>query len=65
LNGDFLQAGAALGRSCDVQHNQCANEVNSQRAKGSVGQCDQQNNECHAAIAQGQAAAAKLQQGGK
>ncbi|KNE64760.1 hypothetical protein AMAG_10108 [Allomyces macrogynus ATCC 38327] len=65
LNGDFLQAGAALGRSCDVQHNQCANEVNSQRVKGSVGQCDQQNNECHAAIAQGQASAAKLQQGGK
>ncbi|KAJ3364253.1 hypothetical protein GGF32_002224 [Allomyces javanicus] len=27
--------------------------------------CDQQNSECHAAIAQGQTAAAKLQQGGK
>jgi len=51
---DFLNVGAALGRSCDIQHNKCANVANSAagRASGiSVGQCDQQNNECRAAIA--------------
>lgn len=25
---DFLNIGAAIGRSCDVQHNRCANEAN-------------------------------------
>ncbi|KAI9179710.1 hypothetical protein H9P43_005040 [Blastocladiella emersonii ATCC 22665] len=62
LNGDFLQAAAALGRSCDVQKNKCANEVNGQRAGAgaSVGQCDQQGNECRAAIPAGQALAAQL-----
>ncbi|KAF8073838.1 hypothetical protein FPV67DRAFT_770014 [Lyophyllum atratum] len=51
---DFLNVGAALGRSCDIQHNKCANVANSAagRATGlSVGQCDQQNNQCRAAIA--------------
>jgi len=50
---DFLNAGAALGRSCDIQHNSCANIANSSAGKASgltVGQCDQQNNACHAAI---------------
>ncbi|KAI0076319.1 hypothetical protein K474DRAFT_1598266, partial [Panus rudis PR-1116 ss-1] len=46
---DFLNVGAALGRSCDIQHNQCANKANS-GGGFSVGQCDQQNNDCHAAI---------------
>ncbi|KAI9176007.1 hypothetical protein H9P43_006371 [Blastocladiella emersonii ATCC 22665] len=65
LNGDFLNAAAALGRSCDVQKNQCADEVNRQRAgrSASVGQCDQQNAQCKAAIPAGEAAAAKLQAG--
>lgn len=51
---DFLNVGAALGRSCDIQHNKCANVANSTagRTAGiSVGQCDQQNNQCRAAIA--------------
>ncbi|KAH8824935.1 hypothetical protein DL96DRAFT_1467176, partial [Flagelloscypha sp. PMI_526] len=46
---DFLNAGAALGRSCDIQHNQCANLANS-GGGFSVGDCDKQNNDCHAAI---------------
>lgn len=29
-NSDFLNIAAALGRSCDVQHNQCANKVSLQ-----------------------------------
>ncbi|KAJ2913913.1 hypothetical protein MD484_g6493, partial [Candolleomyces efflorescens] len=50
----FLNIGAALGRSCDIQHNKCANVANSAagRSQGlSVGQCDQQNNACRAANA--------------
>ncbi|KAL0580128.1 hypothetical protein V5O48_001904 [Marasmius crinis-equi] len=46
---EFLNVGAALGRSCDIQHNKCANVANS-GGGFSVGECDQQNNECHAAI---------------
>lgn len=50
VNGDtFVNAGAALQRSCDVQHNACANAANSGKLSGGVGQCDQQNNECRAA----------------
>ncbi|KAG6844607.1 hypothetical protein H0H87_005541 [Tephrocybe sp. NHM501043] len=50
---DFLDVAAALGRSCDIQHNQCANVANSATGRSSglsVGQCDSQNNDCHAAI---------------
>ncbi|KAI0087811.1 hypothetical protein BDY19DRAFT_907248 [Irpex rosettiformis] len=46
---DFLNSAAALGRSCDIQHNQCANKANS-GGGFTVGACDQQNNQCHAAI---------------
>jgi len=49
---DFLNLSAAIGRSCDIQHNQCANFANSADGKAagvSVGQCDQQNNACRAA----------------
>ncbi|KAF9454727.1 hypothetical protein P691DRAFT_192290 [Macrolepiota fuliginosa MF-IS2] len=49
---DFLNAGAALGRSCDIQHNQCADIANSSTGRASgltTGQCDQQNTACHAA----------------
>ncbi|GLB38483.1 hypothetical protein LshimejAT787_0503480 [Lyophyllum shimeji] len=51
---DFLNAGAALGRSCDIQHNKCANVANSDAGKSAgltVAQCDQQNAQCRAAIA--------------
>ncbi|KAL1758373.1 hypothetical protein FB107DRAFT_207184, partial [Schizophyllum commune] len=47
-NDDFLNVAAALGRSCDVQHNKCANAANS-GGGFSVGDCDQQNTECRAA----------------
>ncbi|ORZ31867.1 hypothetical protein BCR44DRAFT_190144 [Catenaria anguillulae PL171] len=53
VNGDFVNLGAALNRSCDVQKNLCANIANSAqgRAQGaSVNQCDQQNGQCKAAI---------------
>jgi hypothetical protein len=46
---DFLNVGAALGRSCDIQHNACANKANS-GGGFSVSACDAQNNDCHAAI---------------
>jgi len=52
-NDSFLNQSAALGRSCDVQHNKCANLANSAAGKSaglSVGQCDQQNNQCRAGI---------------
>ena len=53
MNGDtFINAGAALGRACDVQKNQCANAVNSNKVEGSVADCDAQANECRAANAQ-------------
>jgi hypothetical protein len=48
-NADFLNLSAALGRSCDVQHNKCANAANSGGAF-SVGDCDNQNNKCRALI---------------
>lgn len=50
---DFLNVNAALGRSCDIQHNACANAANSAAGRASgltAGQCDSQNNDCHAAI---------------
>jgi hypothetical protein len=47
---DFLNVGAALGRSCDIQHNACANAANSGSASGlSVSQCDKQASDCRAA----------------
>jgi len=52
-NDSFLNQSAALGRSCDVQHNKCANLANSAAGKSaglSVSQCDQQNNQCRAAV---------------
>jgi hypothetical protein len=48
----FQNVGAALGRSCDIQHNKCADIANSAAGKSSglsVGQCDQQDSECRAA----------------
>ena len=50
VNGDtFLNAGAALGRSCDVQHNACANAANSGKLAGGVAPCDAQDQACKAA----------------
>ncbi|KAF8964436.1 hypothetical protein BDZ97DRAFT_908103 [Flammula alnicola] len=49
----FLNSAAALGRSCDIQHNACANVANSAAGRSaglSTGQCDTQNTQCHAAI---------------
>jgi hypothetical protein len=51
VKGDtFVGSGAALGRSCDVQHNACASAANSGQLAGGVSACDQQNNDCHASI---------------
>lgn len=47
-NADFLNLSAAIGRSCDVQKNQCANAANS-GADFSVSDCDAQAAACRAA----------------
>ncbi|ESK94955.1 hypothetical protein Moror_13960 [Moniliophthora roreri MCA 2997] len=47
---DFLNLNAALGRSCDIQKNQCANISNSGQGDFSVSDCDAQATECRAAI---------------
>jgi hypothetical protein len=48
---DFVNESGALGRSCDIQHNNCANVANSIKAAGfSVSDCDTQNTACHATI---------------
>lgn len=47
---DFVNLSAALGRSCDIQHNKCANVANS-GGGFTVGDCDAQNTECKAAQA--------------
>lgn len=53
-DGDqFVNAAAAIGRSCDVQHNDCANFANSAAGRTAgitVGQCDTQDTQCKAAI---------------
>lgn len=50
VNGNtFVNIGAALGRSCDIQHNACADAANSGQLSGGVGQCDDQNTQCKAA----------------
>jgi hypothetical protein len=48
----FLNQAAAVGRSCDIQHNKCANFANSAAGRSAgvtVSQCDQQNTQCRAA----------------
>jgi len=49
-NDDFLNLSAALGRSCDVQKNQCANLANGGGQAFNVADCDAQGNQCRAAI---------------
>ncbi|KAL8795167.1 MAG: hypothetical protein Q9195_002322 [Heterodermia aff. obscurata] len=50
VNGaTFLNAAAALQRSCSIQHNSCANAANSGTLPGGVAQCDTQENACNSA----------------
>ncbi|KAK2000980.1 hypothetical protein LX36DRAFT_629576 [Colletotrichum falcatum] len=50
VNGDtFVGKAAALGRSCDVQHNACSRAANGGQISGGVSQCDAQNTQCHSA----------------
>lgn len=50
VNGNtFTGSGAALGRSCDIQHNACADAANSGQLAGGVAQCEQQVADCRAA----------------
>ncbi|KAJ4327249.1 hypothetical protein N0V84_002379 [Fusarium piperis] len=52
VNGNtFTGAGAALSRSCDIQHNACANAANSGELDGGIAQCETQVSECKAANA--------------
>lgn len=54
VNGDtFVTVGAALQRSCSIQHNACANAANTGKLSGGVGQCDTQNSQCTAAATSG------------
>lgn len=44
----FVNAAAALQRSCSVQHNQCANAANAGTLAGGEAQCETQENACNA-----------------
>ncbi|KAK3319701.1 hypothetical protein B0T19DRAFT_404269 [Cercophora scortea] len=45
----FVNLGAAVQRSCDVQHNACANAANSGALAGGIAQCETQQAACVAA----------------
>ncbi|KAG9254863.1 uncharacterized protein F5Z01DRAFT_654992 [Emericellopsis atlantica] len=47
----FTGLSAALGRSCDVQHNKCANAANAGQLAGGAAQCETQLSQCRAASA--------------
>lgn len=47
-NTSDVGLGAALQRSCDVQHNQCADLANSGGQSFTVSDCDQQDTQCEA-----------------
>jgi len=48
VNGDtFVNAPAALQRSCSVQHNACSNAANSGKLAGGQQQCETQEDECN------------------
>lgn len=52
VNGStFVNQGAALQRSCSVQHNACADAANSGAISGGVQQCEDQEKACNAANA--------------
>ena len=48
VNGNEFTLENALNRSCDIQHNKCANAFNSQVGNASVGECGKQLAECKA-----------------
>ncbi|KAM6508119.1 hypothetical protein FALCPG4_018007 [Fusarium falciforme] len=49
VNGNtFTDAGAALSRSCDTQHNAYANAANSRQLAGGTAQCETQGSGCRA-----------------
>lgn len=48
-NDTFVNAAAALQRSCSIQHNACADAANNGSLSGGVGQCDTQDTACNAA----------------
>ncbi|KAJ4181404.1 hypothetical protein NW759_017191 [Fusarium solani] len=49
VNGNtFTDAGAALSRSCDTQHNAYANAANSRQLAGGTAQCETQSSGCRA-----------------
>ncbi|KAF4336960.1 cell wall manno [Fusarium beomiforme] len=51
VNGNtFNGESVALGRSCDIQHNACADAANSGQLSGGVAQCETQLAACRAAI---------------
>ncbi|KZT37971.1 hypothetical protein SISSUDRAFT_1062355 [Sistotremastrum suecicum HHB10207 ss-3] len=51
VNGSqFIQKAGALGRSCDEQHNACADAANGGGVAFKESQCETQNAACHAAI---------------
>ncbi|KAK0610628.1 hypothetical protein B0T17DRAFT_565558 [Bombardia bombarda] len=50
VNGNtFVNIGAAIQRSCDIQHNACANAANSGKLSGGIAQCETQQAACSAA----------------
>ncbi|KAM3086222.1 hypothetical protein ACMFMG_000357 [Clarireedia jacksonii] len=52
VNGDtFVGEGAALQRSCSIQHNACSNAANTGAITGGVAQCETQETACNAANA--------------
>lgn len=49
VNGNtFTGQAAALSRSCDIQHNACANAANSGTLSGGISQCETQLSDCRA-----------------
>ncbi|KAH7380279.1 hypothetical protein DE146DRAFT_290135 [Phaeosphaeria sp. MPI-PUGE-AT-0046c] len=58
VKGDtFVNAGAALQRSCDQQFNACANKANGGDKTLSVAQCSSQKDQCDASVSTSTAAA--------
>ncbi|KAK3690347.1 hypothetical protein B0T22DRAFT_404863 [Podospora appendiculata] len=57
----FVNIGAAIQRSCDVQHNACANAANTGALAGGQAQCETQQTAC---VAANTAAAAKAKRAG-
>jgi len=47
---EFINEAGALGRSCDVQHNACADAANAGGAAFSASDCDTQDTACKASI---------------